>query len=179
MREIAIVASVAISRARDDDFGDVVKTTKNGTEVKRENTLGLGSVIYYLVSKTNMKLDQALTAQLKGIGLSDLRGSSSHELGSMDKPSNDWKSASGWNKIGASSLVEMRMSGMKHRCTSENPTLPGIWNHRLPPIPRTQCMRLPQFPRMPFLEVQFPRDLLTRKSEASPHPVGLLWEVRN
>jgi hypothetical protein len=119
IREIAMVASVEISRARDDDLGDVVKTTKKGTDICRENMLGSGSVTCHSVSKRNRELGKLLTAQLKGIGLSDLRGSSSHEFGSMDKPSNDWKSASGWNKIGASSLIEMSISCSNFRTISK------------------------------------------------------------
>lgn len=43
--ETDIVASAAISRARDDDRGVVVNTTKYGMEVAREKVTGLGRVI--------------------------------------------------------------------------------------------------------------------------------------
>ena len=45
-RETAIVASVIISAARERDLGVVVNTTKYGMEDNRENSAGVGRVIY-------------------------------------------------------------------------------------------------------------------------------------
>ena len=44
MRDTVIVASAAISRAMRGDRGRVVKTTKKGMEVDRENVAGSGNV---------------------------------------------------------------------------------------------------------------------------------------
>lgn len=46
IRETAMVASAAISRASIAHRGFVVNTTKNGTEVHRENVCGRGRVTY-------------------------------------------------------------------------------------------------------------------------------------
>jgi hypothetical protein len=101
-----MVASEAISRARFDERGVVVKTTKYGMEEARENVTEAGKVTW-IDRQTRKKIwgvGRIPTAQRNAIIRSDLRGISSHEVWFDDWASDEWKSGSGCSTMGISKL---------------------------------------------------------------------------
>jgi hypothetical protein len=109
IRDIAIVASAAISLTKHGDLVFVANTTKHGIERQRENDWGRGSVTCdgNHQSRLQNQVTCALTAQLNGIGRSGINGISNQDSVSMADPSTDWESVSGRNNTGASNLEEL------------------------------------------------------------------------